>query len=88
MKNIISCLSILFCISCDNENIKQFDEKQKNIKKGMSINNVNEIIGEPQYIDNRDSLLIAKYYYGNSDGYRYTIGFSKDSIVLWNEYEN
>ncbi|WP_187478108.1 hypothetical protein [Amniculibacterium sp. G2-70] len=83
---------IFLCFSCGDkkalEKFQQFDLKQKKITKGMPFKQVSEIIGVPEFINLRDSIFIGKYNYGNIDGYRFTVGFSKDSLVLWKEYEN
>lgn len=83
---------ILFLFSCGDkktlENYQKFDVNQKKIIKGMSFKKVSEIIGNPEFINIHDSIFIGKYNYGNIDGDRFTVGFSKDSLVLWKEYEN
>ena len=85
-------LLILFSFSCGDkktlEKYQQFDLKQKKIAKGMSFKKVSEIIGTPKHTYVNDSTIIANFDYGNIDGYRFTVGFSKDSLVLWKEYEN
>jgi hypothetical protein len=78
----------IFLVSCENNNFKNFDSKQQKIKKGMSFRQVSKVLGKPEFINNQDSQYIAKYNYGNPDGYRFSIGFSKDSLVMWKEYEN
>ena len=78
---------LLILVSCNNQ-FKDFEKKKKKIEKGMSFRDISIILGKPQDIYMTKDIIIANYDYGNSDGYKFSIGLSKDSIVLWKEYDN
>lgn len=84
----------LFLVSCQHQETKEkyqkFDIKQEKITVDMTFKEVSKILGKPEFINihKYDSIFVCKYNYGNLDGYRYSIGFSKDSLVIWKGYEN
>lgn len=86
--SLIIVLVFTFCGKKFINNYKTFDEKQKTISEGMTFRKVSNIIGNPTHVYLNDSIIIGNYDYGNIEGYRFIVGFSKDSIVLCKEYEN
>lgn len=83
-----SLLFLSLSYSCDNKKFKEFDLHQETIKKGMTFLEVSKIIGNPRFMYNNEDVIVAKYDYGNPDGYAFSIGFSKDSLVVWKKYDN
>lgn len=87
-------ISFFIFISCQHQEAKEkyqkFDKKQKTIKIDMTFQEVTKILETPEFINfhKSDSTFVCNYNYGNLDGYRYSIGFSKDSLVIWKKYEN
>ena len=86
MKKIITILSIILLISCNDVKFNTVNEIKK-IKIGQSINEVKYLLGEPYNIgiENGYDLYYFRYETGNSRN-TFEITFKDDIVVDFESY--
>jgi len=81
MKKVISLCIVIITLACAVTGCATFSDKSKEIKKGMTKNEVLKIMGKPKYVQKND--------YGDEAWQYYDLGFYYDTFtVIWFYQEN